>query len=87
MTAFDWLADWIYRAMDALGKAIFDGILAIADFVFGSVPAGTLTGAPGLGSLPPDVLCLLGAVGFPAAVGIITSAILIRIPLSLVFKG
>jgi len=81
---------WFLSQFTTVGKNLFlwvyDQLLSVVDFVLSLVPAGTLTGLPSISTLPADILGLFGAIGGWQSLGIIATALILRIPLGFILK-
>ena len=82
-----WFAGAISIVIVVAAKQIWDGLLGVVDFVLSHIPAGFLSALPTLPSLPANILCILETLGIFHWTAAIATAILIRIPISLVFRG
>ncbi len=82
-----WILGGAAIILMTFAKDVFDGLLFIVDFVLGMIPAGFLTSMPTFDSIDPQVSCFLGALGVYPALGVVASAILLRIPMSFIFRG
>lgn len=75
-------------AFDVLWDAIcwlFDQVLTFAVTLAGTVDVSAFSGAVGAwGSLPSEILNMLGLIGFGYCMGIIFAAIMIRLTLQLI---
>lgn len=63
---------------------LFEQVLTVAISAVGSIDTGALNGLGGWGSIPGEILNILGLLGVGTAVSIITAAILIRMALQLI---
>ena len=82
-----WWVDAQTNILQSFGVWVFDQILGVVDAMIRLLPASTISAMPSLASLPADVLCVASACGLPGAIGLIVTAIAIRIPLSFVWRG
>ncbi len=81
-----WLVDGgIYAIQKAL-YIPYDAILTAIEAMVGSVSLGSLTGsmASAWGLLPPQVVWWVNAVNLPAGLGLIATAIVVRLTLNLI---
>ncbi len=83
---FTWLIVQFTTVGHNIALWVWDGLLGVVDFALSLVPAGTLTSLPSISTLPSDILGLFGAMGGWAAMGIIATALLLRIPLGFIFR-
>lgn len=63
---------------------LFEQVLTVAISAVGAIDTSALSGLGGWGSIPGDILNVLGLLGVGTAVSIISAAILIRIALQLI---
>jgi len=76
---FSSIANWFLDQLKTLFVWVFDGLLSVVDAVIASIPTGTLDSYPTILSLGNDTLMLFGAINGWAALGMIGSAMIIRL--------
>lgn len=85
--AFAWLLAEFTTVGHNVALWVWDQLLSVVDFAVSLVPAGTLTTLPSISTLPADILGVFGYIGGWEAMGIISTALILRIPLGYVLKA
>lgn len=84
--AIGWLLTQQFNVIRNFALWTWDQLLSVVDFAVGLVPAGSLTSLPSVGTLPADFLNMWGYLGGWQAMGMVGSALSLRLVLGWIIK-